>query len=87
MTSVWLAHWSGEALRGRILYDDGPAVEGDSRGFLEEITGEALVAINLRTPSAIRSALVKYGPLLLSSFKVYERFLREAEPSTVFGLG
>jgi hypothetical protein len=38
MTSVWLAHWSGEALRGRILYDDGPAVEGDSRGCLEEIT-------------------------------------------------
>ena len=68
MTSVWLAHWSGEALRGRILYDDGPAVEGDSRGFLEEITGEALVAINLRTPSArdpLGAGQVR-GPLLLS---------------------
>ena len=68
MTSVWLAHRSGEALRGRILYDDGPAVEGDSRGFLEEITGEALVAINLRTPSArdpLGAGQVR-GPLLLS---------------------
>ena len=94
MTSVWLAHWSGEALRGRILYDTSTTTARPSRETREavwkkslEITGEALVAINLRTPSAIRSALVKYGPLLLSSFKVYERFLREAEPSTVFGLG
>ena len=83
MTSLWLARRSGEALRRRILYDVG----GDSGGFLREITGEALVAINLRTPSAIRSALLKYGPLLLSSFEVSERFLREAEASTVFRLG
>ena len=85
MTSVWLAHRSGEALRGRILYDTSTTTARPSRETREavwkkslEITGEALVAINLRTPSAIRSALVKYGPLLLSSFKVYERFLREA---------
>ena len=83
MTSLWLASRSGEALRDRILYDVG----GDSTAFLREITGEALVDINLRTPSAIRSALVKYGPLLLSSLRVYERFLREAQASIVCGLG
>ena len=53
MTSVWLA----STTTARPSRETREAVWKKSL----EITGEALVAINLRTPSAIRSALVKYA--------------------------
>ena len=83
MTSMWLTSRSGAELRARILDQKG----GHSRDFLREITGAALVPIHPLTSTVIHQALVEYGPLLLSAFRVSARFrLEVSEPSTVFRL-
>jgi len=65
MTALMLQR-PAQFLQQRILHNEG----GSSVDFLEEITNTELVPVE-RSGESIRSALMTYGPLLVSTFKVY----------------